>query len=200
MSLILFQKHTLSKKLTHAEFKNSYSAAVTDSSISSCPCCCSESHWNCRCSLQGPLPPRLHADHPSPPGSRRSALSASSCGPWCSASSSSSSAEQWRWPYGSSAALRTPASTACSSCVAPGCGGRVSSRSPCGTADASAHSGARGYRDPCAGAAPGSPGTDRGWARTGSSYCGSTALRGGRSLHSRGSHSYTVETDGYVTT
>lgn len=160
--------------------------------LNSCYCCYLESHWSCRCSRRGPPPPP-HADRPSPPGSHRLALSASSCGPWCSASSSSSSAGRWRWPCGFSAWLHTPASVACSSCVRPGCGGRVSSHSPCGRADASVHSDVHGCPGLCGVTVPGSPGRDRGWARTGSSYCGSTARRGGRSRHNHGSHSYTVK-------
>lgn len=185
-------KHTPSKKWTHADIIHSSSqpAAETDSSLSSCCCCYLESHLSCHCSHQcPPLPP--HAGHPSPPDSHRSALSASSCGPWCSASSSSSSAGRWQWPCGSSAWLRTPASVACSSCVESRCGERVSCHSPCGRAAASDRSGVRGCPGPCGGAVHGSPGTDRGWARTDSSCCGSTALRGGRSLHNHGSHSYT---------
>ena len=169
---------------------HTHTAAVSDSSLSSCCCCYLESHLSCHWSLLGP-PPLPRSGRPSPPGSRRSALSASSCGPWCSASSSSSSAGRWRWPCGSSAWLRTPASAACSSCVEPAFGGRESSHSPCGTADASVRSAVHGCPGPCGGAAPGSPGMDTGWARTDSSCCGSTAPRGGRSLHNHGSHSYT---------
>lgn len=193
-SLLTYSKtHTFREMNTCRNYTQQYSqpAAVTDSTLSSCCCCHSESRWNCHCSLRGP-PLLPHAGHPSLPGSRRSALSASSCGPWCSASSSSSSAGRWLWPCGSSAWLHTPASVAYSSCVGPVCGGRVLSRSPCGRADASVHSGVRGCPGPCGGAAPGSPGTDMGWVHTDSSCYGSTALRGERSLHTHGSHSYTV--------
>lgn len=167
------------------------SAAVVSDSLSSCWCCYLESRSSFHCSLHGP-PLLPCAGRPSPPGSRRSALSASSCGSWCSASSSSSSAGWWRWPCGSSVWFHAPASVACSSCVGPGCGVRGWSRSPCGRADASVRSGVRGCPGPCGGAAPGSPGRDRGWARRGSSSCGNTAPRGRRSLHNHGSHSYTV--------
>lgn len=132
-----------------------------DSSLSSCCCCYLESHWSCHCSLQCPPPPP-RAGRPSPRGSHRSVLSASSCVPWCSASSSFSSAARWRWPCGSSAWLHTPASAACSSCVAPLCGGRVSCHSPYGRVGASDRSGVRGCPGPCGGAALGSPGTGRG--------------------------------------
>lgn len=154
-------KNTHLQRNEHMQKLYTAVAAVTDSSLSSCCCCYLESQRSCHCSPLGPpLLPR--ADRPSPPGSRRSALSASSCGPWCSASSSSSSAGRWRWPCGSSVWLHTPASAAYSSCVEAGCGGRVLSRSPCGRADASVRSGVRGLPGPCGGAAPGSLGTDRG--------------------------------------
>ena len=162
-----------------------------DSSLSSCCCCYSESRWSCHYSLQGPLL-LPHVGHPSLPGSRRSVLSASSCGPLYSASSSSSSAGRWRWPCGSFAWLHTPVSVAYSSCVELECGGTVLSRSPCGRADASVRSGVRGCPGPGGEAAPGSPGTDTGWVHTDSSCCDSTALRGERSLHNHGSRSYTV--------
>lgn len=163
----------------------------TESSVSSCCCCCLTSHWNYQWSLSGPLhlPP---LPHPSLPGSHRSALSASSCGPSCSASSSSSSAGRWQWPCGFSAWLHTPASVACSNYVVLAYDERGWSRSPCGKADASARSGARGCPGPCVGAVPGSPDMDMGWVQTGSSWCDSTVLRGGRSLYNHGSHSYTV--------
>lgn len=135
--------------------------AGTDSPLNSCCCCSLESHLSCHCSLPCPLlPPR--AGRPSPPSSHRSTLFAFSCEPLCSAFSSSSSAALWRWPCGSSAGLRTPASAVCSSCVEPVCGERVWCHSPCGMAGASVHNGEHGYPDPCGGAEPGSPGTGRG--------------------------------------
>lgn len=163
----------------------------TESSFSSYYCCYLASHWNYQWSPSGPprLPP---LPHPSLPGCHRSALSASSCGPSCSASSSFSSAGRWRWPCGFSASLHTPASVACSSCVVLACDGRGWSHSPCGKADANAHSGARGRPGPCGGAVPGSPDTDMGWVHTGSSWCDSTVLTGGRCPYNHGSHSYTV--------
>lgn len=141
--ICLHTKNTHPQINEHMKNLNSQPATVNDSSLSSC--CCCWFHWRCRCFPQDPpppLPPR--ADRPSPPGSHRLVLSASSCEPWCSASFSSSSARQWQWPCGSSAWLRTPASAACSSYVGPGCGGRVWSHSPCGRADASGHSGEHG--------------------------------------------------------
>lgn len=159
-----------------------------DNPFSSCYCRCWWLRWSSRQSY--PRPPR--AGHPSPPGSRRSALSAASCAPWCSASSSSSSAGPWLWPCSSSAWLRTPASAADSSCAEPACCGTTWSRSPCGTADASVHSGARDSPGPCGGAAPDTPGTDTGWARTCTSCCGRTASRGERFLCNHGSRFYTV--------
>lgn len=149
---------------------------------------CSWLRWN---SLQSH--PRLpRAGYPSPPGSRRSALSAASSAPWRSASSSSSSARPWRWPCSSSVWPRTPASAADSSCAEPVWSGTAWCRSPCGTAGASVHSGARECPGPCGGAALDTPGMDMGWARTCTSRCGSTASRGERFLCNRGSRFYTV--------
>lgn len=134
---------------------------ITEAIISSCCCCYLECRWNCLWPPSGPLH-LLPLLHPSLPGSRRSDLSASSCGPWCSAFSSSSSARRQRWPYGFSAWLHTPASAACSSCVVLVCDGRVWSHSPCGKADASARSGVRVCPGLCGGAVPGSLDTDTG--------------------------------------
>lgn len=156
--------------------------------LSSCYCRCPWLRWSSR---QSP-PRRPRAGHPSPPGSRRSALSAASCAPWCSASFSSSAAVPWLWPCSSSAWPRTPASAADSSCAEPACCGTTWSRSPCGTADASAHSGARDSLGPCGGAAHDTPGMDTGWARTCTSCCGSTASRGERFLCNHGPRFYTV--------
>lgn len=157
--------------------------------LSSCYGHCSWLHWS---SLQSR--PRLpRAGHPSPPGFRRSARSAASSASWRSASSSSSSARPGRWPCSSSVWPRTPASAAGSSCAGPVWCGTAWCRSPCGTAGASVHSGARECPGPCGGAAPDSPGTDMGWARTCTSSCGSTASRGERFLCNRGSRFYTVD-------
>lgn len=186
MFKIHFQRNRCKKKNQRQQ-----SGGGTERSSSSDCCCYLASHLNCQWLPLRPLhlPP---LPHPSLPGSHRSGLSASSCGPLCFASFSSSSAGQWRWPGGFSAWLHTPASVACNSCVVLVCDGRGWSRSPCDKADASARSGAHGRPGPCGGAVPGSPDTDMGWVRTGSSWCDSTVPRGGRSLYNRGSHSYTV--------
>lgn len=144
-------------------------------------------HSSNHCSLL-PLADRL-----SRPDSHRSAQSASSRVPSCSASSSSSSAKQWQWPCGSSVWLRTPALAADSSCAEPLCCGIVSSHSPCGRADASAHRDGCGCPGLCVEVGPCSPDLDTGWAQTDSTDCGWTALRGGRCLCNHRSHSYTVK-------
>lgn len=160
LNICLHVQNTLSKKHMQ-KYQRQPQGGSTESSVSSYCCCCLTSHWNSQWSPSGPLhlPP---LPHPSLPGYHRSALSASSCGPSCSASSSSSSAGRWQWPYGFSAWLHTPASVACSSYVVLAYDGRGWSRSPCGKADASARSGARGCPGPCGGAVPGSPDTDTG--------------------------------------